>query len=448
MDNMINADRDQMMLMPPSIREWLPDDHLAVFIGDIVDGLDLTPIEQEYRGSGKRAYNPRILLSLLFYGYSTGLFSSRKIETATYDSVAFRYLSGDTHPDHDTIVYFRQRFLSQIKQLFIQILLIAREMGVLKVGTVAIDGTKIKANASKHKAMSWKYACRLEKQLKREIAQLLKKAEETDTKEKEQELDIPEEIRFRKQRLAKIAEAKKAIEERAAERHQKAVARWEERKKQRRERQNKDGMKPRGKKPSKPRNTGPEDKDQYNFTDPDSRIMKSHGSFEQCQNAQAAVDISSLMVVGTGLTNTSVDFRELLPTLEDVTNNIGKPGSVLADGGYYSEENVKGCKKRNVEAYIAVGREKHNKPLKERSRKRPPHSFSPLRKEMWKKVKSEDGKEIYRNRMFTVEAVFGIIKHIVGFRQFSMRGISKAVGEWDLVCLAYNLKRLHQLRLA
>ena len=238
MDNMINAERDQMMLMPPSIREWLPDDHLAVFIGDIVDGLDLTIIEQEYRGSGKKAYSPRILLSLLFYGYSTGLFSSRKIETATYDSVAFRYLSGDTHPDHDTIAYFRQRFLPQLKELFVQILLIAREMGVLKVGTVAIDGTKIKANASKHKAMSWKYACRLEKQLQREIAQLLRKAEETDTKEKNLELDIPEEIRFRKQRLDKIAKAKKAIEERAEERHKKAVELWTERKRKRQEKQN------------------------------------------------------------------------------------------------------------------------------------------------------------------------------------------------------------------
>jgi transposase len=448
MDNMINADRDQMMLMPPSIREWLPDDHLAVFIGDIVDGLDLTIIEQEYKGSGKKAYSPRILLSLLFYGYSTGLFSSRKIETATYDSVAFRYLSGDTHPDHDTIAYFRQRFLPQIKQLFIQILLIARQMGVLKVGTVAIDGTKIKANASKHKAMSWKYACRLENLLHREITQLLQKAETTDKKDKEQELDLPEEIRFRKQRLAKIAEAKKAIEERAAERHKKAVAKWDERKQQRQAKQDKEGKKPRGKKPSKPRKKGPEDKDQYNFTDPDSRIMKSHGSFEQCQNAQAAVDISTLMVVGTGLTNTSVDFRELIPTLDDVTNNIGKPENILADGGYYSEENIKGCKNRNVEAYIAVGREKHNKPLKERNAKRPPSSFSPLRKEMWEKVKSEDGQAIYRNRMFTVEAVFGIIKHVVGFRQFSMRSITKAVGEWDLVCLSYNLKRLHQLKYA
>ena len=172
--NMIHAERSQMMLMPPSIREWLPDDHLAVFIGDIVDGLDLTQLEQQYRGTGKKAYSPRLLLSLLFYGYSTGVFSSRKIETATYDSVAFRYLSGDTHPDHDTIAYFRQRFLPELKQLFAQILLIAREMGVLKVGTVAIDGTKIKANASKHKAMSWKYACRLEKQLQREIIYVIK----------------------------------------------------------------------------------------------------------------------------------------------------------------------------------------------------------------------------------------------------------------------------------
>lgn len=448
MDNMIQAERDQMMLMPPSIRDWLPDDHLAVFIGDIVDGLDLTTLEQQYRGSGKKAYSPRILLSLLFYGYSTGVFSSRKIEKATYDSVAFRYLSGDTHPDHDTIAFFRQRFAPQIKPLFAKILLIAREMGVLKVGTVAIDGTKIKANASKHKAMSWKYACRLEKQLHREIEQLLKKAEETDAKEIEPEIDIPEEIRFRKQRLAKIAEAKNAIEQRAAGRHEKAVALWKERKRKREERQKEEGKKPRGKRPGFPKQKGPEDKDQYNFTDPESRIMKSHGSFEQCQNAQAAVDVQSLLVVGNSLTNDGSDFQSLLPVLDDVAHNMEKPGSALADGGYFSEENVIGCENRNIDAYIAVGREKHNKTLKERNRKQAPRSFSPLRRAMWRRVKGDFGKEMYRARMFTVEAVFGIIKQVMGFRQFSLRGKVKATAEWDLVCLSYNLKRLHQLKLA
>lgn len=448
MDNMIQAERDQMMLMPPSIRDWLPDDHLAVFIGDIVDGLDLTSLEQQYRGAGKRAYSPRLLLSLMFYGYSTGVFSSRKIEKATYDSVAFRYLSGDTHPDHDTIAYFRQRFIHHIKPLFAKILLIAREMGVLKIGTVAIDGTKIKANASKHKAMSWKYACRLEKQLNREIDKLLKKAKETDANEKEPEIDIPEEIRFRKQRLARIAEAKEALEQRAAERHEEAVRLWEERRQKREEKQNKEGKKPGGKKPSFPKKKGPEDKDQYNFTDPESRIMKSHGSFEQCQNAQAAVDVESLMVVGNGLTNNGSDFQSLLPVLDDVTHNIEKPGSVLADGGYFSEENVSGCEDRNTDAYIAVGREKHNKTLQERNPKYAPRSFKPLRREMWRRVKSDFGKEMYRVRMFTVESVFGIIKQVMGFRQFSLRSKAKASGEWDLVCLSYNLKRLHQLKTA
>ena len=448
MNNMINAQRDQIMMMPPSIREWLPEDHLAVFIGDIVEELDLTELEQQYRGSGKRAYSPRLLLSLLFYGYSTGVFSSRKIECSTYDSVAFRYLSGDTHPDHDTIAYFRRRFAPQLKFLFAKILLIAREMGVLKVGTVAIDGTKIKANASKHKAMSWKYACRLERKLLREIDVLLTKGEEADANQNDTEIDIPEEIRFRKQRLAKISEAKETLKQRANERHEQAVMLWAERKRKREEQQKKEGKKIQGRKPKFPKNKSPQDKDQYNFTDPDSRIMMSKGSFEQCQNAQAAVDVESLMVVGTSLTNIADDKKSFLPTLDDVSHNFEKPGSVLADGGYYSEDNVLGCESRNVDAYIAVGREKHNKTVKQQNQKNPPRSFSPLHREMWRRVKSDFGKELYRMRMCTVEPVFGIIKHVMGFRQFSLRGKVKATGEWDLVCLSYNLKRLYQLKMA
>lgn len=445
---MINAQRDQMMMMPPSIREWLPEDHLAVFIGDIVEGLDLSELDRQYQAGGKTAYSPSLLLSLLFYGYSTGTFSSRKIEKATYDSVAFRYLSGDTHPDHDTLANFRRRFSPQLKFLFAKILLIAREMGVLKVGTIAIDGTKIKANASKHKAVSWQYACRLEKKLLREIESLLFQGEKADRDPSGTELDIPEEIRFRKQRLKKIAQAKEALKERAAERHAQAERLWQERKRKREERQEKGGQKPRGKSAHAPKAEGPKDKDQYNFTDPESRIMKSRGGFEQCQNAQAAVDVDSLLVVGTSLTNNGGDSQSLLPTLDDAENNMGeKPQNVLADGGYFSEDNVSGCESRNVEAYIAVGREKHNQSLKGRSRKNPPRRMSPLRGKMWKRVKTGLGKALYRKRMFTVEPVFGIIKQVMGFRQFSMRGIAKVTGEWDLVCLAYDLRRLHQLKM-
>jgi transposase len=448
MNNVIVAERDQMMLMPPSIRDWLPQDHLAVFVADIVDQLDLSRIEQQYRGSGKASFSPAILLSLLFYGYSTRVFGSRRIEQATYDSVAFRFLSGDTHPDHDTICTFRRRFLKDLKKLFAQILLIAREMGCAKIGTVAIDGTKVQANASKHKAMSWKYARRLEKQLRREIDMLLRQAEEADTKEAEKELDIPEEIGRREQRLAKIAEAKLAIQQRAAERHEEAKRKHEERKRRRKEAAERTGRRVGGKGPKPPKQSGPEDGDQHNFTDSDSRIMKSHGAFQQSYNAQAAVDVEDMLIVGTCLTNNASDAGSLIPTIDAVTENADAPGCVLADAGYFSEDNVKGCEDRNIDAYIAVGREKHNVPLGKRRKKNPPASMSPSRKMMWRKLRSEIGREFYRVRKSTVEPAFGIIKEIMGFRRFLLRGREKAAGEWDLVCLAYDIRRLHQLKVA
>lgn len=391
MNNVITAERDQMMLMPPNIRDWLPQGHLAVFIADIIDRLDISHIEEQYKGSGKRAYSPALLLSLLFYGYATGVFSSRQIERGTYDSVAFRFLSGDTHPDHDTISSFRKRFLEDLKPLFVQILLIAREMKCLKVGTIAIDGTKIKANAGKHKAMSWGYAVRLENQLKKEINQLLRKAEKADNAEDDSEFDIPKEIRIREKRLSKIEEAKKVLEQRAKDRHTQAVSKWEERKKARSEKTKKTGTKPKGKRPQQPKYTGPENKDQYNFTDPESRIMKSHGSFEQCQNAQIGVDVESLLVIGTGMTNSPNDKQRLLPTLDSVEENTEKPGSVLADSGYFSEANIDGCEKRNIDAYVPPKRDKHNIPLQQRNRKRAPSNMSEPAKEMWKRIKSDFG---------------------------------------------------------
>ena len=447
MTNIITAERDQMMLMPPSIREWLPEGHLAMFVGDIVDQLDLRNIEQQYRGSGKSAYSPALLLSLLFYGYATGVFGSRKIEAATYDSIAFRYLSGDTHPDHDTIAAFRRRFLEELKGLFVQILMIAREMGCAKVGTVSIDGTKVQANASKHKAMSWAYANRLEKQLRKEIGELLRKAEKADQSEADAELDIPHEIALRGKRLEKIEEAKRALKERAAQRHEEAKRLYEERKR-RREEKAQAGDRGQGKPPTPPAQTGPEPGDQHNFTDGESRIMKSHGAFEQCYNGQVAVDVEDMLIVGTSLTNNASDAGSLLPTLDDVTNNVESPGCVLADSGYYSEGNLNGCESRNVEAYLAVGRDKHNAPLKARHRKRPPQSMSPARKLMWHRLRSEIGKELYRVRKSTAEPAIGIIKEAMGFRRFLLRGITKAAGEWNLTCLAYNVRRLHQIRLA
>lgn len=451
MHKMITAERHQVMLMPPSINEWLPQDHLAAFVAEVVERLDLTHLEQQYRGSGKTGYSPSLLLALLFYGYATGVFSSRKIETATYDSVAFRYLAGNTHPDHDTIANFRRRFIKEIKGLFVQILLLAKEMGFAKLGTVAIDGTKVKANASKHKAMSWQYAERLEKQLKDEIKHLLRQAEAADRQDEKDAVDIPEEIRIREKRLARIEEAKQAIEERARQRHEDVMARYREHKRRREEEKQRTGHYPRGKEPKPPVDSGPEKKDQHNFTDADSRIMKSHGGFEQCYNPQAAVDVEDMLIVGTVMTNKATDTESLLDTIDDVQHNTNdQPGSVIADTGYMSEENVAGCEQRGIDPYFAVGRDKHNVPLKKRLGKtgRAPKGLSPTRKRMWQKVHDEFGKELYKMRMCTVEPVFGIIKEMMGFRRFMLRGIEKVTGEWNLVCLAYNMKRLHSIKLA
>lgn len=449
MRNMITAERDQVMLLPPTINEWLPEDHLAVFVAEVIDRLDLTYIEDQYRGCGKAGYSPALLLSLLFYGYSTGVFSSRKIEAATYDSVAFRYLAGNTHPDHDTIATFRRRFIKDIKVLFIQILLLAREMGFAKIGTVAIDGTKVKANASKHKAMSWQYAKRLEKQLKDEIKHLLRKAEAADRQDEKEHIDIPEEIRIREKRLAKIEEAKRAIEERARQRHEDVMGRYKEHMRRREDEKKQTGHLAKGREPQPPMASGPEKKDQHNFTDPDSRIMKSKGGFEQCYNPQAAVDVEDMLIVGTTMTNNATDSTSFTDTLDDIERATNeRPGAAIADAGYMSEENVGRCEARGIDAYFAVGREKHNVALKQRlgKNRRAPKGLSPVRKHMWQKVHHEFGRELYKVRKSTVEPVFGIIKEVMGFRRFMLRGLEKVTGEWDLVCCAYDIKRLHSLK--
>lgn len=451
MRNVITAERNQMMLLPPSINEWLPDNHLASYVADVVDHLDLSKLEQQYKGSGKASYSPQLMVSLLFYGYATGVFSSRKIEMATWDSVAFRYLAGNTHPDHDTIATFRRRFIKDLKGLFFQILVLAREMGLAKIGTVSIDGTKVKANASKHKAMSWGYAQQLEKQLRQEIKTLFKKAAAADHQDEQDGPDFPEEIAIRQKRLAKIEEAKRALEERARQRHDEAMKCHEERMRQREDERNRTGRNFGGKPPEPPVASGPEKKDQHNFTDADSRIMKSKGSFEQCFNAQAAVDVEDMLIVGTSLSNNAADAQTLQDTLASVESNThDKPGVALADAGYMSDDNVAFCEEENIDPYFAVGRDKHNAPLKQRLTKnrQAPKGLSPVRKHMWKKVHHEFGKELYKVRKSTVEPVFGIIKEVMGFRRFMLRGIEKVTGEWDLVCLAYDIKRLHSLKAA
>jgi transposase len=443
------VDRETLFLLPPSLDDWLPEGHLARFIVEIVAQLDLTSIKAAYTGRGSKAHHPEMLLALLFYGYATGVFSSRKLERATYDSVAFRYIAANDHPDHDTIATFRKRFLSEITPLFVQILQIAHRMKVLKLGKISLDGTKIKANASKHRALSWKYACKLEKQLKAEVEDLLRQAEEADRVDLPDGLDIPAELVRREERLAAIAEAKTEIERRADERYTEEQADYEKKLATRKDKEQKTGKKVRGKKP-KPPVAGPRDKDQVNLTDEESRIMPaSGGGFEQSYNAQASVDVDTMLVVGQHLTQNPNDKLEIEPAIEALNKlpkDLGTIDSLLADAGYFSQDNVDSCLKEKLLPYISSGRDEHNQGLKERF-----FEPTPLPEnvdavtEMKHRLKTKDGRAIYAKRKCTVEPVFGIIKAIMGFRQFSFRGLESVRGEWNLVCMAWNLKRMHVL---
>lgn len=446
MAKFIGADRNQQMLMPYDVEDWLPENHLARFIVEIVSMLDFKHIYQQYKGVGSRAYDPRMLLSLLFYGYSTGVFSSRKIENSTYDSVAFRFIAGNHHPDHDTISAFRKRFLPEIKIWFKEILLIGKEMNLVKMGNIYIDGTKVQANASRHKAMSYEYMNKLEKQLEEEIETLLDLANKQDEKESNSELDIPEEIKRRKYRLNKIKEAKRVIEKRASERYQKEKQEYDEKIQKRKEKQGKTGKQLRGKKP-KPPEEKLNEKDQYNFTDPQSRIMKTTKGFDQCYNGQAVVN-EDMLVVGAHCNAHVTDRQEFIQAIDSIPKELGEIQNAVADTGYFSENNITECEERKIIPLISTAREKHNtflgKTLK--SSKNEIVAKTPTEK-MEQALKNKDKWDIYKKRKHTVEPVFGIIKEILGFRRFSLRGESKVDGEWSLVCSAYNLKRMFNLSL-
>jgi transposase len=439
--------RDTPYLLPPSLQDWLPEKHLARFVVDLVDQLDLSTLEKRYGGGGKQPYHPAMLLALLFYGYATGVFSSRKLEQATYDSVAFRFITGDTHPDHDTIAVFRKRFLPELEGLFVQLLVVAKVTGLLKLGKVSLDGTKIKANASKHKAMSWGYANKLEDQLRKEVQELLKKAKQADA-EDGPEMDIPDELARREDRLTAIKAAKEEIERRALERFEKEQAEYEAKCQQRKDKEAQSGRKPRGPKP-KPPVSGPQNKDQINFTDSESRIMPSSEGFVQAYNAQAAVDIDTYLIVENHITQQSNDKLEVEPTLKglkDTEEPLGKVDGLLADAGYFSFDNVAHCEEAEITPYISDHRERHNLTWDERFKEPPPcPQGADAVTIMAHRLRTVEGKEIYAKRKSTVETVFGIIKEVLGFRRFHLRGMDAVQGEWNLVCMAWNMKRMHAL---
>lgn len=445
----ILTDRETPYLFPPSVQDYLPEGHLARFVVEIVDSLDLNHLSAAYSGKGSKPYHPSVLVALLFYGYATGVFSSRRLEKACKDSIAFRYICANTQPDHDTIATFRKRFLQELEALFVEILLVAEAMKRVKLGSISLDGTKIKANASKHKALSWD-ANKLEEQLKNEVKELVRLAEAADQRPLPEEMNIPEELKRREERLTAIEQAKKEIQRRAQSRFEREQAEYEEKQAKRNAYEKTSGKKVRGKKPIPPEQ-GPQPKDQVNLTDEASRIMPtSGGGFEQTYNAQAGVDVATHLIVAQHITQHPNDKQELKPALEKIAalpDALGEAAYLLADTGYFSESNVNLCQDAEIKAHIPEKREKHNLPLKERFKEDPaPPPYPSALEAMKHRMQTKEGKTLYAKRKSTVETVFGIIKQVLGFRQFLLRGLDSVQGEWSLVCIGWNLKRMHALK--
>jgi len=443
------VDYEEILDLKVSLRDVLPFDHLARFVVRVVAQLDLTPILCQYSALGAPPYAPEILLALLFYGYATGVFSSRKIEKATYESIPFRFIAGNLHPDHDTIADFRKTFLPEIQALFAEILLLAREAGQLELGNISLDGSKIHADASKSKAVSYKRLLELKTLLQQEVQELLALGEQADQAELPEGLKVEEEIALRQQRLANLTQAEAILEARAQERYEAELAEYEAKKREREEKAQRTGRKPRGKDPQPP-SLGPGDKDQYNFTDPESRIMKNSNNkgFDQHYNAQIAVDQESFLIVANSLSNHPNDYAEMEPTLDAIPPELGTPRAAAMDNGYFSQANVTKCEKRGIEPLISTGRDSHHRSWKDyfAEQSAPPPEDASLTVKMAHKLQTEVGQAIYRLRKCTVEPVIGVVKEVLGFRQFSLRGLKAAVGEWTLVCIAFNLKRLHKLQ--
>lgn len=458
-----SCDLDAPFLLPPSPRDWLPENHLAHFIAEIASGLDLSKILSSYGrrdGRGKAAYHPVMLLRLLLYGYCVGVMSSRRIERATYEDLAFRYLSVDQHPDHDTLASFRQLHLADLAQLFTQVLQLCDKAGLVKLGHVAIDGTKLQANASKHKAMSYERMEEKEKQLKAEVEKLMAEAEATDAVEDalhgkgKRGDELPEELARRENRLKKIAEAKASLEQEARERAEAAKKAAEEKLEQRRKQEEESGKKAGGRPPQvpDPEEAKPAPKAQRNFTDPESRIMPDgarKGSFVQAYNAQIAVDAAAQIIVAAEITQETNDKRQLVPMLAQVEQNLGaKPAAATADSGYFSKEQVEDQRLQDIELYVATGKEKADPP--ESADGVEPAAASTgatsALEQMKQKLKTELGRGVYKMRKAIVEPVFGQIKAARGIRAFLLRGLVKVRAEWKLICATHNLLKLFRAR--
>lgn len=418
---------EQDFLLPPSLREWLPEGHLAYFVSDVVDELDLSAIEAVYgeEQRGQPPYHPRMMTKLLVYGYCVGVFSSRRLQQRVEEDIAFRVLAAGNDPDFRTISDFRKIHLKALEGLFEQVLKIALKAGAIHIGRVVLDGTKMKANASKHKAMSYGRMEEKQKQLREEVKKLLAQAEATDSEEdarygnKRRAEDLPAELQRRQTRLRRIREAKRVLEQRAQEKTAEAGQAVDQ--------------------------TAPKDKDQYNFTDPESRIMKGADGFVQGYNAQAAVEPNHQLIVGQAVTQAANDKQQVEPMVESVERQAGqKLTELVADNGYCSEKNLAGLESQNIDGYISTGKQEHGL-------ERPPCPRGPLPQgatrvdRMKRKLQTKAGTAIYATRKMIVEPVFGQIKQARGFRQFLLRGLAKVQGEWALVCLTHNILKMHRI---
>jgi len=446
---------DQSLMMPPSLHEWLPEDHLARFVADLVPSLELSEFYASYEekdGRGQAAYHPVMMVRLLIYGYCIGVVSSRQIEKRTYEDVAFRYLSADEHPDHTTINEFRKRHLKALSGLFLQALQLCQTAGLVKMGHVALDGTKKQANASKHKAMSYGRMGEAEAKLKAEIEDLLQRAEAADVAEDEKERQgfsdkLPKELARRESRLKKIQEAKAALEAEAREKAEQEKASVEARIAARQKQEEETGKKMGGHPPQvpDPEQAKPEDKAQRNFTDPDSRIMPDgahKGSFVQAYNAQIAVDAEAQIIVAAEVTQEANDKQQLAPMLEQVQQNTGvKPVASSEDAGYWSPEQVADKRVAGIDLHVATGRDKHGI-AEETAPSTDATTEATALNQMKQKLQTEAGRAIYKMRKAIVEPVFGQIKECRNFRRFSLRGLENVRAEWKLVCLTHNILKL------
>jgi len=445
---------DQLFILPPDMRDWLAKDHLALVVSDLVDGLDLRAIFADYEGKddrGRPPFHPAMMVKLLVYAYCTGKRSSRRIERATYEEIPYRVLAANQHPDHDTIAAFRKRHLQQLAGLFAQVLQLCKKLGMVKLGLVAVDGSKVKANASKHKAMSYDRMCQEEKRLQEEVERLLAAAEEADAEDAREaahtgsHVDLPEELRRRETRLAKIREAKAALEEEARQLAE-VAAREAERARQEKEAAGKKGGRP-PRQPD-PQAARPKGKAQKNFTDPESRIMKDGATkaFEQAYNVQLVVDAEAQIVVAAAVTQQGNDKLQLVPMLAQVEANLqAKPDKATADTGYYSDAAVTDETLEGIDLYVALGRDKHGPTPTEPATT--PAASSAAKEQMRDKLRTPEGKAEYAKRKQIVEPTIGQIKEVQSFRRFSFRGLANVTAEWLFVCACHNILKVFRAEL-